>query len=286
MTLNLYKIWGAVKKEDKYFNPDPMKMHPGVVFVVGKRGRGKSNAVMNYMIPRAEFVSQPMCFHSAILFRGRGSEDFLYDMLAEKMGDRFEIQNIDEIREWADAKESEARSGQELPQVCVIIDDWIGKKKIRDTVTTLPTFSRKWNLTLIILTQSFAECPTIMRRQCTMMLLMPGLTPRDFQCIIPFLPDTGVSNQAFKSMYFDATNGGDITNFMSIDLSMEGKQKGLVFRKGLYEPFRYTNIQDYSLATEAEENTSRPMKKTGKLAEARQEYLKASGRLKNKIANH
>jgi hypothetical protein len=174
--VNYYEKWRVAKPSEQFYNTEPMKpQFPTVIGLIGATGTGKSNVLLNLIVPTAP--CRESTYAEVHLFRGEDVPDVLYDLLREKIGDRFQMHPLSDLEEWIAARKAASHDEQE--QCLVVLDDSLTDKEITKKVVKMPSWSRKAMCSFCFLAQRFTEVPIFMRTQVKYLCLMPGLSATD-----------------------------------------------------------------------------------------------------------
>lgn len=189
------------QSERKYRNPHADKhgiLHPARFVIVGQSGAGKTQTVLDTL----RVMDNIDEIYVLTIF---GSEDPLYALLKRMFAGKCVITSeINDIPEVAD-----------LP-----VNDDVQRAFIFDDVLTLPasvqrristyfTAARKCNGTCMYITQSFFQCPKVVRNNCGYIMLLRKLgeaNRQDFQQIAARFGDAGVIRDLYDKC--QAMEGG------------------------------------------------------------------------------
>ncbi len=217
---NYYEVIG---KGIEYYNPDfYAPRHPSNSLILGKTGTGKTNILLN-------LISQSKNFTNVFLFTGSSPDEPLYDLLEEKLGDKYQASSLEGFEAFLDELK-DTKHAQNL----VIIDDFILKKKFCDKLTHFLTYARKANVggtSVILLAQSFFEVPKTSRLQVQYFFIMPCISRQEIKRIMGSCTVGDLDADAIFELYSDATADKEITDFFLIDCKT--KHDNLRYRVGL-----------------------------------------------------
>jgi len=214
--INFYELEKVKKYAIEYINPNfnfknmPLK-HPFRMVICGASGSGKSNILLNIL------NQMNNTFEKIIIFTQDKNEqlyDFLEDSISSELFQIFEgIQSVKNYNfDKLDAK-----------QHLIIFDDMcIEKEKKQDGIQQLYIRGRKMaekhGISLIYLTQSYFQTPSLIRKQMTNLILRKINGKRDGMNILRET-STDATPQQLLNMYTACCDPNDIKGFLLIDLN-------------------------------------------------------------------
>ena len=231
--INFYELDAVKKYAKEYHNPtydpilQPLK-HPNLRMVIcGASGSGKSNILLNIL------NLMENTFEKILIFTQDKNEQ-LYNYLEDNLSpDELEIhEGIETVMNY---------NFDNLPekQHLIIFDDQcIESEKKQQQICELFIRGRKMakgaGCSLIYLTQSYFQCPPIVRKQMTSLILRKINGKRDARSILQECSIDATSEQLLH-MYEACSDPDQITDFLFIDFSAPDSRR---FR------FRFGQILD------------------------------------------
>ncbi len=231
--INFYELDEVKKYAKEFHNPtyDPITQplkHPNLRMVIcGASGSGKSNILLNIL------NLMENTFEKILIFT-QDKEEQLYQFLEDRLSsDELEIyEGIENVMKY----DFDHLAGI---QHLIIFDDMcIETEKKQQNICELFIRGRKmanaYGCSLIYLTQSYFQCPPVIRKQMTSLILRKINGKRDARSI---LKDCSVNatTQQLLNMYEECCDPDDITAFLFIDFSAKENMR---FR------FRFDTILD------------------------------------------
>lgn len=235
--INFYTLPEVQKFAYNYVNPNydfqkmPLK-HPMRMVICGASGSGKSNILLNII------NAMNSTFEKIIIFT-QDKDEQLYNYLENKLGsDDFEIyEGIEKVRQYNFNKLEEK-------QHLIIFDDMcIETEKKQAPICELFIRGRKMahkcGCSVIYLTQSYFQVPSVIRKQMTSMIIRKVNGKRDISNI---LRETALetTTKILTNMYEACCDPEDITAFLLIDYNAPEKHR---FR---YKLGTILNVEDFN----------------------------------------
>jgi hypothetical protein len=227
--INFYENDDVKRLTPLYDNPNynietmPLK-HPCRILLVAQTGGGKTNVCLNIIKGMND------TFKYIIIFT-QNKEEPLYEFLEEKIPyPQLQIyEGISELKHF-DFDDLDAE------QTLIIFDDMcVESEKDQAKIKNLFIRGRKMcgmkGISLIYLTQSFFQTPSIIRKQMSHMILRKLVGKRDIDDILR-QTSTGVNKDQLRNMYAYCCPENDITQFLLIDYTANESMR---FRKGFSE---------------------------------------------------
>ncbi len=222
-TVNYYDIIPKEFKEEKITYPNQKYTNisiPSSMLVLGFSGSGKSNFLLN-------FIATMSCFDTYTLYAKKLDEP-LYKYLIkcwEEAGAEHSAQdNIKDVKP--------ASSYDKTKNNLIIIDDMINEpKKLLTNLNDLFTMGRKNNCTVLYISQSYFETPSLFRKQFNYIVIMKIKNKGD---LTRLLKDNSFDKSADEliDIYKSIRASGD-NNFLMLD--SKTNNPSLAYRKN-YNP--------------------------------------------------
>lgn len=221
--INFYNLRQVQKHQPEYHNPNfdedsmPLK-HPFRIVCVGSSGSGKTNITMN-IIHKLSGTFNKLFIYTA------NKKEPLYEFLEENLP-REQLEIREGLKHF---NEQNMNTGIGEGQVLIIFDDLVLSKdqaNIEELFIRGRKLNDKHGISVIYLSQSYYQIPSIIRKQSSHIIIKKIGTKRDRQAI---LRDVGnnLDKDDLEGLYDYATSGS-FTNFLFIDLSAP---EGQGFRK-------------------------------------------------------
>lgn len=188
--------------------------HPSRTIVAGMSGAGKTNLVMNALFN----PEHKMTFDKVIICSKMANTEDKYkwlkdrlekiaEQIAEATGEEIpelvkSYNNLDDLPPVQELATPIAEGGDE--QIILILDDFMKEtttdKKNIPKLLDYFIIGRKYNVSVIILTQKYHAINLEMRAQCRYWVLF-GVTSRELDQIYRDLPVLGLDTKEFKKMF-------------------------------------------------------------------------------------
>ena len=212
--INFYEKSEVQVFSPEYHNPNynretmPLK-HPMRAVIVGASGSGKSNVLLN-LIQKLDNT-----FNSIKIFT-QDKHEPLYEYLESKIEKPFL-----EIFEGIDAFNNFDMSEMEDGQHMIIFDDFcIESERKQSKVKELYIRGRKMcksGLSLVYITQSYYDCPIIIRKQAGTFIMKKINGGRELRAILKDCSLNATGSQLENMYDYCVASADDIQNFLLID---------------------------------------------------------------------
>lgn len=162
---------GYIKKQH---NPSYNKLHielPFRMLICGASGSGKSNAVYNLLHYMNETFER-------IVICCRSTAEPLYDFIKEKAPDvEFYENDVPDVESFRGGESNQKQS-------LVLFDDLVNEKAFQSKILEFFIRARKYNCSLVYLSQIYHKTPKDIRLQCNYFILMKNAQVKDLRLIL------------------------------------------------------------------------------------------------------
>lgn len=209
-----------VKKVDtqKTFNVNPVLLHPPFTqLLIAPTKSGKSVLIVNLLLninfykdifDEIYFIS-PTVFIDPTL-RAIAEDDEIIKIHEDEDLDKIDIILKDIIEK--QKKEKMKSESHDAPHILVVLDDMLSYFKNNTLLDKAPAFSRHYNITFIISTQSYVGTPTKLRKNTASYILFKLYNNADLK---QYYDEIGSQFKDFMEHYHEATE--DKYNFLYVN---------------------------------------------------------------------
>ena len=191
-----------ITKPKKTSIPDPLPKPPFTLCITAPTKSGKTvtiaNMIYRWLKPEFDeiiYISPTITIDKTLETNIKKDDEIV------KISDKEDLKNIDDILE--ELSESQEKLGDEKKNILIVLDDMISYfKKTKSTLNDLPSLSRHYNISFIVVSQVYSAFPPRLRKNAHYHIIYKIINKKDLQAI---KEEIGSNFEDFDELYSEST---------------------------------------------------------------------------------